>query len=80
MSLKDSIKFVNKHSIELQEKYSGKFIALLGEEVIAVGDTIPEVDSKAKLIAEKNPYLVEFVERGDLHAYNFEISNKKIHT
>ncbi len=80
MSLKDSINFVNKHSLELQEKYSGKYIALIGEEIIAIGDTIAEVDRKAKLVAENKPYLVEFVERGDLHAYSFEISNKKVNT
>ena len=74
MSIKESIRFVNEHSLELQEKFSGKYIALIGEKIIAVGDTVVEVDRKAQLVAEGIMYLVEFVERGDLQAfsYNFQ--------
>ena len=77
MSLKDSINYVNKHALELQKKYSGKYIALIGEEIIAAGDTVAEVDRKARIISENQPYLVEFVERGDLHAFSFTVSDEK---
>lgn len=77
MSIKESIRFVNEHSLELQEKFSGKYIALIGEKIIAVGDTVVEVDRKAQLVAEGIMYLVEFVERGDLHAFSLTISNEK---
>ncbi|MFW9993375.1 MAG: DUF5678 domain-containing protein [Candidatus Odinarchaeota archaeon] len=73
MALNDSIKWVHDNYHKLQEKYSGKYISVYKGEIIATGDSIDEVESKTELILTNDEeYLVEFIERGDLHTlYEF---------
>ena len=40
--------WIVEHFSELVDKYSGKFIAVVNESLIAVGDTGSEVEAKAR--------------------------------
>ncbi|MBL8880549.1 MAG: hypothetical protein JNG88_15660 [Phycisphaerales bacterium] len=54
-----------EHSHEIYEKYAGKCIAVLNEEVIGVGDTVLEA---AKQAEEKHPgtnYILDYVDTVD---------------
>ncbi len=70
ISITKSAQWVDEHALDLQKRYAGKYIAVQDEKVIAVGNTIPEVNAKAKLVVQGKPFLIEFVERGDLHAFS----------
>lgn len=51
-------------------------MAIFEERVIAIGESVEEVDSKAKLILPKDKeFLIEFIERGNLYAYHTGISS-----
>jgi len=41
-------KWIHEHFEELVEKYAGKYVAVANEELVAVGETAGEVDSKAR--------------------------------
>jgi len=76
MSITKSIQWLYGNYKTLQEKYSGKYVVVFEEHVIAIGDSVEEVDSKAKLIVPKdNEFLIEFIERGDLYAYYIRVSS-----
>ncbi len=69
MSITKSIQWLYANYASLQENYSGKYIAIFKERIIAVGDSVEEVDSKAELSVPKDEeYLIEFIDRGDLYA------------
>ena len=74
-----SIEWVDAHFDELQEKFAGKYIAIVNSQIISVGDSFEEVSRKAKRIT-KEEILIDFIDRGDLHAYNIRISCKKTQT
>jgi len=40
--------YLLKHSQELSEKYPGKYVAIVGDELVAIGDSELEVFRKAK--------------------------------
>jgi len=40
--------FLLEHSQELSEKYPGKYVAIVGGELVAIGYSEPEVFEKAK--------------------------------
>ena len=44
----ETYEFLLKHSQELSEKYPGRYIAIVGNEVVAVSDSGVEVFKKAK--------------------------------
>ncbi|MHA1649501.1 MAG: DUF5678 domain-containing protein [Candidatus Helarchaeota archaeon] len=72
MALVKMIQWLHANYKDLQEKYAGKYVAIYKEEIIAVGDSYDEVNSKARLlIPNQTEYLIEFIERGDLYAYNY---------
>ncbi|MFW6194458.1 MAG: DUF5678 domain-containing protein [Halobacteriota archaeon] len=48
-----SNEYLLKHSQELSEKYPGKYIAIVDDELVAIGDSELEVFKKAK---EKYPH------------------------
>lgn len=76
MSLTKSIQWLYGNYKILQEKYSGKYVAIFEEQVIAIGESVEEVDSKVKLILPKDKeFLIEFIERGDLYAYDIRVSS-----
>ncbi len=41
-------KWIHEHFEELAEKHAGKYVAVANGELIAVGETAGEVDSKAR--------------------------------
>lgn len=41
-------KWIHEHFEELVEKYAGKYVAVANGELVAVGETAGEVDSKAR--------------------------------
>ena len=76
MALVKTIQWLHTNYEKIQEKYAGKYLAIYNEEIIAIGDSYDEVNSKAKLIVpNKKEFLIEFIERGDLYAYHFTISS-----
>ena len=76
MALVKTIQWLHTNYKTLQEKYAGKYIAIYNEAIIAIGDSYDEVNSKAKLIVPNQAeYLIEFIERGDLYAYDSRISS-----
>lgn len=48
----ESHEYLLKHSQELSEKYPGKYIAIVGDKLVAIGHTELEVFKKSK---EKYP-------------------------
>jgi len=45
--------WLREHYAELQEKYPGKVVAIVGDKVVGVGDSISEVEKQLKGVAEK---------------------------
>ena len=41
--------WLGKHTPELQEKYAGKWIAVVNEEVVGVGDTATQAYNQSKI-------------------------------
>ncbi len=81
MVLVKTIQWLHANYTQIQEKYAGKYVAIYDEEIIAIGDSFDEVNSKAKLIVPKQKgFLIEFIERGDLYAYHFTISSNSSRT
>ena len=71
-----SIVWLDSHLDELQERFAGKFIAVVNDKVIAVGDSFEETLRKAKRLTD-DEILINFVDRGDLHAYYIRVSRQK---
>jgi len=46
--LSDEQKWIYDHFSELVDKYAGKYISVAGAELIAVGDSVKEVDDAAR--------------------------------
>ncbi|MFW9997065.1 MAG: DUF5678 domain-containing protein [Candidatus Odinarchaeota archaeon] len=64
--------WVTENYQSLQEQYPGKWVAIHGNEVIAVGDTSEEADQKARLlVGPETRLLIEYIASGDLHAFAF---------
>jgi hypothetical protein len=62
MSERDA-KWMTQHSMELQEKYAGKWIAVYGEEVVGVGDTALEAAQQARRSAKPGDYILHAFDR-----------------
>jgi len=58
--LTEDQKWIYDHFSELVNKYSGKYISVASGEVVAVGDSVKEVDKAAR---EKYPTIVPSVLR-----------------
>lgn len=59
--------WLTEHSLEIHQKYAGKWIAVLDGEVIGVGDTAVEAARQADEAQPGGDYILEKVER-DLDA------------
>ena len=46
--MKKSQKWIIEHFEELVDKYGGKYIAVVNDEIVAVGESSVEVDRKAR--------------------------------
>lgn len=46
--LTDDQKWIYEHFSELVNKYAGKYISVAGGQVVAVGDSVKEVDDAAR--------------------------------
>ena len=58
--LTEDQKWIYDHFSELVNKYSGKYISVASGEVVAVGDSVKEVDKAAR---EKYPAIIPSVLR-----------------
>jgi hypothetical protein len=58
--LTEDQKWIYDHFSELVNKYSGKYISVASGEVVAVGDSVKEVDKAAR---EKYPTIIPSVLR-----------------
>ncbi|HKZ42955.1 MAG TPA: DUF5678 domain-containing protein, partial [Candidatus Hodarchaeales archaeon] len=58
-----SIAWLDSHLDEIQERFAGKFIAVVNDKVIAVGDSFEETLRKAKRLTD-DEILINFVDRG----------------
>ena len=58
--LTEGQKWIYDHFSELVDKYSGKYISVASGEVVAVGDSVKEVDKAAR---EKYPTIIPSVLR-----------------
>ncbi len=60
-TMDDESKFIYEHSKELQEKYAGKYVAVVGGKVIAIANTFLEaVKEVEKEFADRIP-LVAYI-------------------
>ena len=57
--------FVAEHSQELFEKYSGKYIAVVDNKLVAVGDSNLEVFKKAEKKCRKKMIRISYIPRKD---------------
>jgi len=63
---KDSL-WIVEHFSELVEKYAGKYVAVVNEQLVAVGDTRIEVEKKAREIEpEKIPSVLRIPREEDM--------------
>lgn len=72
VSSQESMDFawVSKNLKDLQKRYSGKFIAVSHEKVIAVADNWEDIERRAKQVLKTNEsFIVEYIESGDLYAF-----------
>lgn len=57
--------WLTEHSIEIYEKYAGKWIAVFNGEVIGVGDTATEAAAQAESCQPNANYILEAVDSTD---------------
>ena len=55
--------WIVEHFSELVTKYAGKYVAVVNEELVAVGDSGKEVEDKAREIAPDKMPSVMFIPR-----------------
>ncbi len=58
----DNFAWLVEHSLEIQEKYAGKWIAVHDGNIIGVGDTAPEAVEQAEQKAPGADYILEAVD------------------
>ena len=76
MAINDSLLWLEENFPNLQKKYAGKYIAVQNKEIIAVGNTYPETYRKAKLVSPEKEFTIDFIDRGDLHAFTITDTNE----
>lgn len=54
--------WMSEHSLELEAKYGGKWIAVHDRQVIGVGDTAVEANAEARKICPQGGFVLEAVE------------------
>ncbi len=57
--------WLTEHSIEIYEKYSGKWVAVYNGEVAGVGDTATEAAAQAEAKYPNADYILEKVDTTD---------------
>ena len=67
----NEFRWFTAHARELRRKYAGKHIAIVGDEVIAAGDTFKEVFEKGKEKSGKIPS-VTFIPRKKMVLYGIK--------
>jgi len=59
--------WIVEHFSELVTKYAGKYVAVVNEALVAVGDSRKEVDAKARAIApDKMPSVMRIPREEDM--------------
>ena len=56
--------YLLRHTSEMERLYPGKYVAILGERLVATGDTIAEVYEKTDDLGITDP-LVTYIPRAD---------------
>lgn len=51
-----------EHSLELEEKYRGKWIAVHDGQVIGVGNTAVEADAQARLVCPDGGFILDAID------------------
>jgi Family of unknown function (DUF5678) len=54
--------WLTEHSLEIYEKYPGKWIAILDGEVVGVGNTAPEAAQQAEAKHPNSAFILEHVD------------------
>lgn len=54
--------WLTEHSLEIYEKYSGKWIAVFNEEVVGVGNTATEAAEQAEAKYPNQRYILEAID------------------
>lgn len=60
--MSDDFAWLTEHSLEIYEKYAGKWIAVFHGEVIGVGDTATEAANQAEARHPRERYILEAVD------------------
>lgn len=60
--MSDDFAWLTEHSLEIYEKYAGKWIAVLNGEIIGVGTTATEAATQAEVAHPDSDYLLEAVD------------------
>lgn len=76
MVSKDTLFLIEKHK-ELEQKYEGKYIAIINQNVIADGLTIREVYKKTKKLKIKNP-LIAYIPKEEEEALLYFLNRLRI--
>lgn len=63
--LEKEFKFYLDHQDELVEKYEGKFLVIIGKEVIGAFDSEDEAYFTTEKDHEPGTFLIQFCEKGD---------------
>ena len=58
----DNFAWLVEHSLEIQQNYAGKWIAVHDGDIIGVGDTAPEAVEQAERQAPGADYILEAVD------------------
>jgi len=61
----DNVDYFLKHSGELSRKYPGKYIAIVGNKLVAIGDNNKEVFLKAKRKFSGKIISISYIPRKD---------------
>ncbi len=63
--LEKEFQFYLDHQEDLVEKYEGKYVVIIGEEVVGVFDSDEEAYFGSEKKYEEGTFLIQFCERGD---------------
>ncbi len=47
-NLQESSSYISKKYLEIKRKYSGKYIGVIGNDIVAIADSFPEIMDKIK--------------------------------
>ena len=60
--MSEDFAWLAEHSLEIYEKFPGKWIAVLGGEIVGVGNTATEAADQAEVKHPEAKYILEWVD------------------